>query len=180
EGRSVVLSLRACFCAEGELRSPLRDQVELCSRTTPTVTSSSPPRSTSRRSWSALTVAVSPSNGPCASTSPVWGSTAMTPYPSHGVSFSAAAPTVASSEVVFSGTRSPPSHPVQRRRGSPRDRVRAIPPVRVRVNLRLDHPLCCRGHRGHGSPCLRVVSVTEQVLSVIIGGRGGPGVLSVV
>src|SRR5690606_26805692 len=38
EGRSVVLSLRACFCAEGELRSPLRDQVELCSRTTPTVT----------------------------------------------------------------------------------------------------------------------------------------------
>ena len=38
--------------------------VELCSRTTPTVTSSKPPRSKSRLSWSALIVAVSPSNGP--------------------------------------------------------------------------------------------------------------------
>ena len=74
------------------------DQVELCSRTTPTVTSSSPPRSKSRRSWSALIVAVRPSNGPCASTSPVCGSTASTTYPSHCVSFSAAATRVASSE----------------------------------------------------------------------------------
>jgi len=38
--------------------------VELWSRTTPTVTSSNPPRSKSRLSWSALIVAVSPSNGP--------------------------------------------------------------------------------------------------------------------
>ena len=51
-------------CGIEPWRVETRIQVELCRRTTPTVTSSRPPRSKSRRSWSALIVAVSPSNGP--------------------------------------------------------------------------------------------------------------------
>ena len=54
-------SSRSCRASGSAVGSA---QVVLCSRTTPTVTSSSPPRSKSRRSWSALMVAVSPSNGP--------------------------------------------------------------------------------------------------------------------
>src|SRR4051794_2949475 len=150
-------------------------QVDECSRTTPTRTSSRPPRSKSRRNWSALTVANSPSNGPCASTSPVCGSTASTMYPSHCVSFSAAATSVASSDVVFSCTGSPPRCLVERPARPARDNVAGIPPVRVRVNLPIDHAWCRFEDGGRMDRWKRQVNVMLLALLVIAAASGWLG-----